>query len=87
MPWIALCTGLAAGGVNYALLARGAKRITGGGRRGALWILGGLLIPVAGLAGCAALAPAMLPWFGCAAGGALTLPALGHMVITILKSK
>ena len=87
MRWLALGAGLVAGALNYALLARGCKRLTGGGRRGGLWILGGVCVAVAGLGLCAALEPLLLPWFGCAAGGLLTLLALGHMLLTVAKAK
>ena len=87
MHWITLGAGLAAGFLNYALLARGCKRLTGGGKHGALWILGGICVPVASLVVCAGLAPAMLPWFGCAAGGILALLAIGHMCITLIRSR
>jgi hypothetical protein len=85
--WAALLAGLAAGVLNYALLARGCKRLTGGGRRGALWILGGACVAVAGLGLCAALAPRLLPWFGCACAGALGLLAVARMAYFIRKKK
>ena len=86
MRWIALAGGLAAGGANYALLAMGAKRLLGGNRRGALWLLGGALVSAAGLVLCAALSPALLPWFGCACAGALVLPALGRMIYRLITN-
>jgi hypothetical protein len=76
----ALCAGFAAGALDYVLLSRGCGRLTGGGKRGALWILAGFGAPVAGLGLCAALSPAALPWFGCACGGVLTLLAVIHFI-------
>jgi hypothetical protein len=80
MRWIALLAGLAAGGADYALLARGCERLVCGGGRGGLCILGGACAAAAGLGTCAALSPALLPWFGCACGGVLTLLAVIHFI-------
>jgi hypothetical protein len=69
--WIALAGGLLGGALNYALLAIGCKEILSGVKRGVFLIPGGVLVPVTGLALCAAASPALLPWFGCACAGAL----------------
>ena len=76
MRWAAMLAGLACGGANYALLATGCGRLTSGNKCGALWLLGGVLLPVAGLFVCALASPALLAWFGCAAVGTLVLLAL-----------
>ena len=83
MRWAAMACGLACGALNYALLAVGCGRILARNKRGALWVLGGVLCSATGLYLCASISPALLPWFGCACGGALTLLALGHMIKTI----
>ena len=85
MHVIALAGGLLGGALNYTLLAAGSRRITGGGRRGALLILGGILAPVAGLGLCAAFSPNLLLWFGCACAGALVLLAAARMLYSIRK--
>ena len=87
MPWVAFCLGLACGGANYALLALGCGRLTGGKKRGALWISGGVLLPVAGLVICALASPALLVRFGCACAGMLTLLALIQMIYQLRKSR
>ena len=87
LRWIALAGGLSGGAVNYALLAIGCKQILLGKKRGALQILGGMLIPIASLALCAWLSPALLPWFGCACAGVLVLTAAAHMLYYIRKKK
>jgi hypothetical protein len=84
---LALAAGLAAGALNCALLAAGCKRILAGRKRGVLWILGGIAVSAAGLGLYAALAPAMLPWFGCACAGALVLLAAARMLYYIRKKK
>jgi len=71
---LALAAGLAAGAANCALLAAGCRRL--GKRRAWPWFAGGIALPIAGLALCAVLLPAALPWFGCACGGALVLSAV-----------
>jgi len=76
MRWVALAGGLLGGALNYALLAIGCGQIPNGRKRGALWILGGVLGSSAGLVLCALLSPALLPWFGCACGGMLILLAI-----------
>ena len=80
MRWISLAGGLFGGALNYALLAAGCKRILAGAKRGALLILGGVLIPVAGLALCAAFSPALLSWFGCACAGALGILSIVNFI-------
>ena len=77
---IALAGGLLGGALNYAMLAAGGKRILAGAKRGALLILGGVLIPMAGLALCAASAPTLLPWFGCACAGALGILSIVNFI-------
>jgi hypothetical protein len=69
--------------LNCALLAAGCKRL--GRRRGGLWLTGGVLVPMAGLARCALLSPALLPWFGCACAGSLALLAI--LWTTYLRKK
>jgi len=85
MRWIALAGGLLGGALNYALLAAGCKRILGGKKHGAPWILGGIGVPAAGLALCAALIPALLPWFGCACGGSLILLAAARAAFIFIR--
>ena len=85
MRWVALAGGLLGGAINYALLAAGCKKLLSGARRGVLFILGGISIPVAGLLLCAVLSPGLLPWFGCACAGALVLPAIARMLYFIRK--
>ena len=84
--WFALAGGLACGALNYALLAIGCKQVLHGAKRGALLIPGGVSIPLAGLALCAAFSPALLPWFGCACAGMLALLALGHMIYRLMSN-
>ena len=84
LRWIALAGGLAGGAANFWLLAAGCKRLLGKGKRGALFILGGVLVPVGGLTLCAWLSPALLPWFGCACGGMLSLLAIARMLRFVL---
>ncbi|MDR2753982.1 MAG: hypothetical protein LBB50_06715 [Oscillospiraceae bacterium] len=80
----AVLLGVAAGGANYALLARGCKKLIGPAmqKRGALWLLAGFLVPAAGMIGCGLRFPALLPWFGCAVGGALVLLAIAQIIFT-----
>ena len=85
MRWAVLCAGLLSGAANFLLLAGGAKRIAHGGKRGALWLLGGALVPVAGLIACALLSPALLPWFGCACAGTLLLLAVVRIAQSLRK--
>ena len=87
MQWIALALGIVCGGANYALMAIGCKQITGSNKRGALFLLGGFLFPVAGLIICALVSPSLLLWFGCACAGALPLLALLHMAYLLLKKR
>ena len=87
MNWLALAAGCVAGAANYLLLAAGCKRFTHRERHAAPLILGGMLIPVAGLALLAAFAPRLLAWFGCAAGGTLTLLAFIGMLVTLLRKR
>ena len=82
---IALAGGLLGGALNYTLLAVGCKQILSGKKRGALWIPGSIAIPAAGLALCALLSPALLPWFGCACGGMLVLLAIARMAYYLRK--
>ncbi|MDR0530905.1 MAG: hypothetical protein LBG83_02440 [Oscillospiraceae bacterium] len=73
----ALAAGLLVGGANYLLLAAGSRRFLSGAKgRGGWLMLGGVLLPVAGLALIFWLSPEQLLWFGCAAAGALVLLAL-----------
>ncbi|MDR2686538.1 MAG: hypothetical protein LBB75_02205 [Oscillospiraceae bacterium] len=85
MRWIALAGGLLGAALNYALLAAGCRRILAGTKRGALLILGGVLVPAIGLALSAAFSPAVLPWTGCACAGALILLAAARMLHFIRK--
>ena len=87
MQWIALALGIVCGAANYILMAVGCKRITGGGKQGALFLLGGFLIPAAGLMICALASPALLLWFGCACAGSLPLLALLHMAYLLWKKR
>ena len=80
MRWVALAGGLLSGALNYALLAIGCKQVLSGMKHGALLILGGILVPVTGLALCAAFCPALLPWFGCACAGALGILSIVNYI-------
>jgi len=85
MRWVALAGGLLGGALNYALLAAGCKQLVNGAKRGVLFILGGVSMPVTGLLVCAYLSPGLLIWFGCACAGALILPAIARMAYYIRK--
>jgi len=87
MRWIALAGGLLGGALNYALLAVGCKQILDARKRGVLWILGSVLGSAAGLALCVLFSPALLPWYGCACGGTLSLLAIARMIYYIRKKK
>jgi len=87
MQCIALTLGIICGGANYVLMAIGCKRITGGDKRGVLFLLGGFLFPVTGLIICALASPALLLWFGGACAGALPLLALLHGGYLLLKKR
>ena len=87
MQWIALALGTVCGGANYIIMAIGCKQITCGNKRGVLCLLGGFLIPAAGLMICAAAFPALLLWFGCSSAGSLPILALLHGGYLLLKKR
>jgi len=88
MRCAALCAGICAGGVNYALLALGCGWFMRGKKRsGIALLLAGAAPPVLGLLACAMISGALLPWFGLAAGAALSLLAVGHMIWKLLERR
>lgn len=81
MRFAVLLAGVFTGGANFALLALGSARFLRGEKKAGLGLLlAGPVLPVAGLLVCAALARALLLWFGLAAGAALVLPALVYFL-------
>jgi len=85
---VALCAGICAGSVNYALLALGCGRFARGEKRaGIAFFLAGPSLPVLGLLACALISGALLPWFGLAAGAVLPLLATGQMIWNMLRKR
>jgi hypothetical protein len=82
----AMFAGATTGAATYLLLARFSCALAGGKRAGG-WLFAALLLPLAGLLGCAAAAARLLVWYGCAAGLFLSLLAVGRMVLHMLKER
>ncbi len=87
MRWLPEAAGIAAGALNYLLLATACRRLLRAKRSGVLWMLAALAVPIAGLFYCALRRPQALLAFGLSCAAALVVFALAGGVAALLRGR